>query len=101
MSHSLIFKSRASEFQGPVQVWWCGYGSPARLSVQVGEADEPMVAGGTELERLKNGVRSSGFSISTTIACGAIASSRNRQLATPPKSKYSVQYTKFEDLVSL
>ncbi len=70
-------------------MWWCGYGSPVRLSVQVGEADEPMVAGGTELERLKNGVRSSGFSISTTIACGAIASSRNRQLATPPNTLYN------------
>lgn len=33
-----------------------------RLSFQVGKADEPMVAVGRELEGLRNGVRSSGFS---------------------------------------
>lgn len=89
-------------------MWWCGYGSPVRLSVQVGEADEPLVAVGSELEQLKNGVRSSGFSISTImIACGAIASSSNCQLASQgPHPKYVhtyilVQIHQVEDLVSL
>lgn len=73
-------------------MWWCGYGAPVRLSGPVGEADEPVVAVGTELERLKNGVRSmESWLLHIDNNCGAIASSRNaqkvlfvRQLATLP-----------------
>lgn len=47
------------QFQGVVV--WVWFACEAFRSS--GEADEPMVAVGTELEQLKNGVRSSGFSI--------------------------------------
>lgn len=83
MSHSLIFKSRTCEFQGTCR---CG-GSPVRLSVQVGEADEPMVAVGTALEQLKNGVRSSGFSIRQLLP---VAQSHRVAIVSWPLSNYKV-----------
>lgn len=36
MSHSLIFQVSCIWIPRTVQVWWCGYGSPVRLSVQSG-----------------------------------------------------------------